>query len=45
MAKLPDDWKSCKKNDQIFYKNINTNEKIMDHPSDLHYKKLYMEEK
>lgn len=46
MEPCPDPWKPCKTEDNnIFYFNFKTGESIWDHPSDVHYKQLYLEHK
>ncbi|CAD8183743.1 unnamed protein product [Paramecium pentaurelia] len=48
-AKLPDEWKICSKringNEQVFYKNRETQEIVYEHPCDLIYQRKYEEAK
>lgn len=44
-APLPEDWKPCKTNGEIYYFNVKTGASSWDHPCDEYYRTLYRNEK
>ena len=44
-APLPNPWKPCKKDNEIYYYNSDTKETTLVHPCDNYYKNYYQKEK